>query len=347
MAEDATPAAEAPSAPPRRGKAYGEVPPEADAPLAPYGGARPPAPAWFDAALAQAPEEILVESLGAKIELLTWGEVGKPGLLLVHGTGSHAHWWAHIAPFLADHYRVAAMSLAGYGGSDWRERYSSLDSAEDAEACARAAGLYEGGRKPVYIGHSLGGAQVFCAAEAHPERLHAAVLIDSSFRGPGAANVEEMRASLEARHAASGGVRAERVYESEAAALARFRLAPLQAVRAPYIADYMARKALGRVPLPDGSGLGWAWRHDPAMWVKLERGHEQGPFPDGPIRVDVPVAHMVGDRSHVVAFRQPNGDPLTADVPVFAIPDCGHHVMIDQPMALVAALRALLAVWPA
>ena len=29
------------------------------------------------------------------------------------------------------------------------------------------------------------------------------------------------------------------------------------------------------------------------------------------------------------------------------IPDSHHHVMIDQPLALVAALRTLLATWPA
>lgn len=28
------------------------------------------------------------------------------------------------------------------------------------------------------------------------------------------------------------------------------------------------------------------------------------------------------------------------------IPDSHHHVMIDQPLALVAALRTLLATWP-
>jgi hypothetical protein len=29
------------------------------------------------------------------------------------------------------------------------------------------------------------------------------------------------------------------------------------------------------------------------------------------------------------------------------IPDSHHHIMIDQPLALVAAIRALLAAWPA
>ena len=36
-----------------------------------------------------------------------------------------------------------------------------------AEACAQAAGLYEGGRKPIYVGHSFGGSQVFFAAAAN------------------------------------------------------------------------------------------------------------------------------------------------------------------------------------
>jgi pimeloyl-ACP methyl ester carboxylesterase len=33
--------------------------------------------------------------------------------------------------------------------------------------------------------------------------------------------------------------------------------------------------------------------------------------------------------------------------PYIEIPEADHHVMIDQPLAFVAALRALLAAWPA
>jgi pimeloyl-ACP methyl ester carboxylesterase len=32
--------------------------------------------------------------------------------------------------------------------------------------------------------------------------------------------------------------------------------------------------------------------------------------------------------------------------PKIEIPDAEHHVMIDQPLAFVAALRGLLAGWP-
>src|SRR3954462_11497667 len=162
----------------------GELPPEVQAPLAEYKGAEPESPQWFKDAVAQQPERTFVESLGTKLEVLTWGEVGKPGLLFVHGNSAHADWWSFIAPFFAADYRVASMSLAGMGASDWRDRYSFTDFAEDAEAVAPAAGLYEGGVKPIYIGHSFGGGQVFFAAANNPERMRAAVLVDTGFGPP-------------------------------------------------------------------------------------------------------------------------------------------------------------------
>ena len=100
----------------------GELPPEVQAPLAAYKGAEPTAPQWFKDAIAQQPERRMVESLGSKLETLSWGEVGKPGLLFLHGNSAHADWWSFIAPFFAADWRVTSMSLAGMGASDWRER---------------------------------------------------------------------------------------------------------------------------------------------------------------------------------------------------------------------------------
>ena len=47
------------------------------------------------------PERSFVEVDGAGIELLTWGDQGKPGILFLHGNGAHADWWSFIAPFFA------------------------------------------------------------------------------------------------------------------------------------------------------------------------------------------------------------------------------------------------------
>jgi pimeloyl-ACP methyl ester carboxylesterase len=327
--------------------APGELPPEIQAPLAPFEGEPPPTPAWFKDAIAQEPERGFVDSLGSKIEVLTWGEIGKPGLLLVHGNSAHADWWSFIAPFFAAEYRVTSMSLAGMGASDWRESYAFQDFAEDAEAVARATGLYEGGRKPIYIGHSFGGSQVFYAASKFPERMHAAVLVDTGFGGPPPKEREEMEQRMAQVRNIPTADRAKRVYPTLKAALARFRFMPPQAAGNLYVADFIARRSLKRAPLEDGSGEGWTWMFDPAMWNKLDRSAMNALVTEGPPEVRVPVAHIYGQQSQVIARRQEGQpSPLPADMVEIAIPDANHHVMVDQPLALVAALRALLAVWP-
>ena len=62
----------------------------------------------------------------------------------------------------------------------------------------------------------------------------------------------------------------------------------------------------------------------------------------------LPMAQIFGDRSAIMkrmgAGHRP--DFLPGGVPSITIPDSEHHIMVDQPLALVAALRSLLAVWP-
>ncbi|MFC3067770.1 alpha/beta hydrolase [Phenylobacterium soli] len=326
----------------------GELPPEVQAPLAIYKGAEPPTPKWFKDAVAIEPERGFVESLGSKLEVLSWGEVGKPGLLLVHGNSAHADWWSFIAPYFADDYRVTSMSLAGMGASDWREKYAFGDFADDAEAVAQATGLYAGGRKPIYIGHSFGGGQVFYAASRFPERMHAAILVDTGFGGPPPEELERRKRQAEMVRNIPTVDRPSRVYPTLEAALARFRLMPPQPAGNPFIADFIARRSLKRAPLPDGSGEGWTWRFDPEMWNKLTRsGMEFSNGGAGKVKVEVPLAHIYGANSRIIEHRKAGApSPLPDDVLEIEIPDSHHHVMIDQPLALVAALRALLAAWP-
>jgi pimeloyl-ACP methyl ester carboxylesterase len=323
----------------------GELPPEVQAPLAEYQGAEPPAPQWFKDVIAVEPERGFVESLGSKLEVLTWGEVGKPGLLFVHGNSAHADWWSFIAPFFADDYRVTSMSLAGMGASDWREHYAFTDFAEDAEAVARATGLYAGGRRPIYVGHSFGGGQVFFAAVRHPERMHAAIMVDTGF-GPPPEELARRQAQMEAVRNIPTVDRPSRVYPTLEAALARFRLMPPQPAGNPFIADFIARRSLKRAPLPDGSGEGWTWRFDPNMWAKLNREQDlRGGLPS--VELKTPMVHIYGAKSRIVEHRKAGApSPFPPGMMEIEIPDSHHHVMIDQPLALVAALRALLAAWP-
>ena len=91
--------------------------------LTPFGGESVPAPDWFRRALACEPERSFVRVEGANIEVLAWGERGRPGLLFLHGHAAHAEVWRCIAPFFAGYCRVAALSWSEMGRSDWRPQY--------------------------------------------------------------------------------------------------------------------------------------------------------------------------------------------------------------------------------
>ncbi len=326
------------------------LPPEIASPLAPFGGERPPAPEWFAQVIRHEPERSRIPVLGAEIELLTWGGTGRPGLIFVHGNTAHADWWSFIAPFFAATHRVAALSVSGMGGSDWREAYSFETFASEIHAAAQAAGLYASGKAPVYVGHSFGGAQVYFSAARHPERMSACLLVDSGFGGPPSPeerermNREAIAAGRPPNHWREPRGGPHRVYPSLEMALTRFRFMPPQVPGNLYIADFIARRSLKRAPMPEGGEAGWTWKFDPSLWSKLDRSGWDKPAKS----VAVPLVHIYGDRSAIINRQASNGgqpDPLGPDIPRIIIPDSEHHVMVDQPLALVAALRAVLALW--
>ena len=115
-----------------------------------------------------------------------------------------------------------------------------------------------------------------------------------------------------------------------------------------FIADFIARGSLKRVPLPEaeeGTGEGWTWRFDPALWTKLDRTGMEDLSAQG---VTTPMVHVIGDRSTIIRRHLAlahNRGRIPLGVPQIVIPDSEHHIMIDQPIALISVLRALLATW--
>jgi pimeloyl-ACP methyl ester carboxylesterase len=304
------------------------------APLARFGGERPPAPAWYARALAAAPESLEVDVYGARIEALAWGEAGRPGLLLMHGAGGHAGWWRAVAPYLARDFRVAAFSLSGMGGSGWRARYSMDTYADEALAVAQAAGLTAAG-PPVVAGHSFGGRAALRLAAREGEKLRAAVVIDTIIRDLGQPG---MGRGLWA-------ARPTRVYPTLAAALARFRLAPLQPCENLFLVDAVARESLGPPKAANGEAAeGWTWTFDPMLWAHLDDPRTAA---EDLVAVRCPTALVFGERSKLMGPREvATARRLAPGSPVCIVPEAGHHIMLDQPLALAAALGALLAGWP-
>jgi pimeloyl-ACP methyl ester carboxylesterase len=301
-------------------------------PLALFRGRRPDAPSWFSDALATAPDRRRVAVRGANLEVLIWGRRGAPGLLLLHGLGAHADWWSHIAPFFAARYRVAALSWSGMGASDWRENYGVEVYLEEILAAAQAGGLFESSERPLAVAHSFGGLMLLAATAAFGERLKGAVVVDSYMRPDGQ------------WHLPPSSRRAMPVYPSLEAALARFRFAPPQACTNLFIADHIARTSLTPTPWQETHEPGWTWRFDP----RCAGGLPRVPVAACLSKPRCPLAFVAGARSPLTNAAVEDFVRGTAPpgVPWIRIPDSDHHVMVDQPLALIAALFALFECWP-
>lgn len=265
-----------------------------------------------------------IEVEGCTVHYITWGSAGRPGVVFVHGGGAHAHWWAHIAPHFVGDYRVAAIDLSGHGDSGHRpDGYDMGVWAQEIMAVAEAAGI-EG--SPVLVGHSMGGRVVLATAAKFSHRLAGVMILDSPVRRPD----EEMTPRGQDQFSRA------KVHPDWETAIRRFRTVPEQTHYEPYLMEYIARMSLKEV---EG---GVTWKFD------LNR-HIGGGGPHA--------AELLSQITCRVALLRSEFGLVTADIgdymynqlgrvaPVIEVPLAGHHMMLDQPLLLVTALRTLLADW--
>jgi pimeloyl-ACP methyl ester carboxylesterase len=281
-------------------------------------------PRWFREAAEAKYETGNVVVEGCPIRYLRWGEPDKPGLVLVHGGAAHAHWWSFLAPQLAHQHRVVALDLSGHGDSGRREAYPRETWAREVMAVAEDAGLTQ---PPVLVGHSMGGFVCITAASLYGERLAGAVILDSPVRRP----------DPEAEEGARGrAFRNPKTYATVEEALEHYRLVPEQPCENPYIRDYVARHSLRRTE------AGWTWKFDPEIFRRVTPRAIHEILPTVRCRVALFRAEYGLVTADIGAYMY---ELLDRNAAVVEIPQAHHHLMLDQPLALIAALRAILADW--
>ncbi len=282
------------------------------------------APRWFTDALADKPRQSSVEVEGAPINVLEWGEVGNPGLILVHGGAAHAQWWNHLAPMFTHRYHVAALDLSGHGDSGRRERYSHELWAQEIVSVCDSVGF---DRPPVIVGHSLGGLVAIQTAATYGDSLAGAVIVDSPVNKP-APESEEGRTGR--------AFRAPGTYDDLDTALTHFHLIPPQPDPDPWILDHVARQSLR------DTDQGWTWKFDANLFT-----HTLVAMNEQLASVKCRVAVLRGEHSVVVPLYSAEYmyDLMGRVSPVVTIPEAHHHLILDQPLSFITALRTLLADW--
>lgn len=264
---------------------------------------------------------------GCEISYLRWGpeRADRSGLLFLHAGGAHARWWSFIAPFFAEDRPVAALDFSGMGDSGRRETYRSADHVAEIAATLDDAGL---GPKPVIVGHSFGGFMAMCHGAHYSEGLGGVIFADTALRPPAENEAEPVKAYD----------RPTRYSPEPDALLQRFRLGPAQPHRHAFIMDYIARHSI--VERPEG----WTWKFDVAA-----RGaaHHSEPLADYVTSLRCRKALIYGEESALVT---PDVLPYLTGLfspgdPIVGIPGAHHHLFLDEPIAFVATVRAILSAW--
>jgi pimeloyl-ACP methyl ester carboxylesterase len=257
---------------------------------------------------------------GATLCARTWGldRSDLPGLLLVAGFGAHAAWWDHVGPRFTDRFRVAALDLSGMGDSGRRKAYSYAQHAREMLATLDILGF----ERASIVGHSYGGTTTLIACRLGPERIGRAVIVDTAILLP------EQPDNVHPAYK-------RRLYPTREAALARFRLVPPGGWPDPDIFAYIAEHSVCEGP------DGWTWKIDPMMSDSLNAESYRHLHRD----IAVPLHFIHGECSEIVGpelvHRIPGLFPTSLSRSV-GVPLSHHHIMIEQPVAFVATLGALL-----
>jgi pimeloyl-ACP methyl ester carboxylesterase len=126
----------------------------------------------------------MVDTNGIRLRVAESGT--GPLIVLVHGWPESWYSWRHQIPVLAAAgYRVAAIDVRGYGGSD---KPHAIEAYAIKEMCADVAGVVEslGEKQAILIGHDWGAPIVWNTALFFPERVRAVagLSVPHAGRGP-------------------------------------------------------------------------------------------------------------------------------------------------------------------
>jgi pimeloyl-ACP methyl ester carboxylesterase len=239
--------------------------------------------------------------------------------MLLHGGSAHAHWWDHIAVELAQTYRVIALDLRGHGDSGWASpsSYEIEDYVADLTVVVTALHL-----PPfILVGHSLGGLVSLTYATRHAAALRALIVVDMGPRTRSSRRLQ-LLSRLDSP-----------VFQDEEELFRRFRLLPEETSAPPELLRHVARQSVK--PKADGK-----------LTLKLDRAIFRRQPHDVSAQltaITCPVLLIRGEKS--LTLTPPAVEEmktLSPSLQVVEIPNAGHHVFLDDPVAFLRAVRHFL-----
>ncbi len=267
--------------------------------------------------------------VGIRLHYLDWGSEDKPWLLCLHGAAQNAHMWDFTALALCTRYRVIAVDQRGHGDSAWAPsgEYDRASYVEDVGNFVDHLGM----ESFVLVGLSMGGSNSVAYAATHPDKVKALVVVDV---GP--------------EPARSGG-RAVNNFVTQKDVLDTYEEFVQRVIEySPFRPEWQIRGSLRHslMQRPDGK---WTWKYDPVLRDPARRAQQQSVREDPASRWELweriacPTIIICGEQSDVLSSEvaqrmlERNGNSRLVEVP-----NAGHRVPGDNPVAFEEAVRAFL-----
>lgn len=257
------------------------------------------------------------------ISAIRWGTADVRAVFL-HGGGQNAHTWDTVILGLG--VPALAIDLPGHGHSGWREDgdYGPKLNATAVEPVIRELAP----QADLVVGMSLGGLTAMrLAATTAPDLVRELVMVDVTPSAP-----ERHEQMTQAQMGSVALVQGERNFPTFESML------EATVVAAPHRSVESLRRGVfhNSKQLDDGT---WTWRYD-----TFRKGEGFVGLWDDARELRTPTTLVRGAKSFFV--NDDDATEFARVAPGFArvivVPDAGHSVQGDQPMALVEILRSVL-----
>lgn len=281
-----------------------------------------------------------------QLRYLTWGQPGRPPLILIHGGLDNAETWEDVAARLSQKFHVYALDLRGHGDSDWSSTGDYLPEAYLADIASFLRDVP--GWPARVVGHSMGARLSLQLMGAMPEAIGSLVAIEGmgSETTPPDDIDPDMREWLEKRRIRSLGSSAEKLglwLQARLRAERKVAVHPdLESRVIKQLADKKKRLTREQAELFVRTNMrkvegGWSWKFDPL--TRWQTANEQMQ-PQEPLwqSIQGPVLHLYGRQS----WASPPGEETLAhfcDSRLVVIPDAGHWVQFNQPEIVANAIE--------
>jgi 2-succinyl-6-hydroxy-2,4-cyclohexadiene-1-carboxylate synthase len=247
---------------------------------------------------------------------------GEP-LLLVHGfTGSMEAWGEGVIDGLAQAFQVVAVDLVGHGESDVSpdpERYRVKEMLRDLTQVLDAVGMEEAR----WFGYSMGGRIALAGAVLKPSRISGLILESAS---PGLRGENERRARRRADEALAEGI----LRGGMEAFVDHWMGLPLFATQGklpPKVLQASRERRLKNSPEALAACLrGMGTGAQPSFWEELSE-------------IRVPTLLLAGEEDRKFTAI---AEAMAEEIPGAALrimPRAGHAIHLENPFALLAAVR--------